>query len=87
MKIRSFVTHVVFVITLSTFGFSQRPSPEIYVAPNAPKDQTIEIRSDETAKLNEAIKPYIELAKKSFPKAKERFLRGLPPKQSFFITT
>ncbi len=87
MKIRSFITQIAFVITLSTFVFSQRPAPEIYVAPNAAKDQTIEIRRDETAKLNEAIKPYIELAKKSYDKAKDSFLKGLPTKQSFFITT
>jgi len=59
-----------------------------YLAPNAPKDRPKEATGDEDVKKFEAaIKPYIEKARQTYPEAKKRFLAGLPPKHSFFVTT
>ena len=33
-----------------------------------------------------AIKPYSERARSTYPAVKQRFLKGLPPRQSFFVT-
>jgi hypothetical protein len=70
-----------------TTTFSQQSNPVINVAPNAPKDKPKGARAEEISSFEEAIKPYIEMAKKSYPEAKERFRKGLPPKHTFFITT
>jgi hypothetical protein len=59
-----------------------------HLAPNAPKDQPKETTGEEDVKKFEAaIKPYIEKARQTYPEAKKRFLAGLPPKHSFFVTT
>ncbi|MBK6750423.1 MAG: hypothetical protein IPG67_10520 [Acidobacteria bacterium] len=87
MKATSILTSVILVLVISSVGFSQQPTPEIHIAPNAPKDKPIDVVRGETQKFDEAIKPHIETAKRTYPQAKERFLKGLPPKHSFFITT
>jgi hypothetical protein len=68
-------------------AFCQQPSPPVNIAPNAPRDKPVETTADQVHKFEEAIKPYIEMAKKSYPEAKARFQAGLPAKHSFFITT
>lgn len=61
---------------------------KLYVPPSAPLDKPIlGTRADELKKLEEAIKPYIQKAKETYPEAKKRFLKGLPAKHTFFITT
>jgi len=87
MKIYKFVKLTIIVLGVSILAVAQQPTPEINISPNAPKDKPIDVRSGETQRFDEAIKPSVEMAKKTYPKAKESFLRGLPPKQSFFITT
>jgi hypothetical protein len=67
-------------------GFSQEPAKLSPLAPNAPKDQPQPIKSDQVKAFEEAIKPYVEKARKTYPDAKERFLAGLPPKHVFFVT-
>jgi len=58
------------------------------LAPNAPPDKPVHAESaGEVNQIEAAIKPYIEKAKQTYPEAKKRFLAGLPPKHSFFITT
>jgi hypothetical protein len=59
-----------------------------YVAPNAPKDTPEEARgAAEIDALRAALKPAMEAAKKTYPAARERFLRGLPARHSFFVVT
>jgi uncharacterized protein YegJ (DUF2314 family) len=68
-------------------GLSQN-SNRGYVAPNAPPDKPMQTSSqDEVARLEAAIKPYLEKAKQTYPAARQRFLAGLPPKHGFFLTT
>src|SRR5215212_7004235 len=86
MKVKSIFIRIIFVLIVSTTAFSQQRGQEIHVAPNAPPDKPVNTTSSEARRLEEAIKPYIEMARKTYPQAKERFLNGLPPKHSFFIT-
>ena len=65
---------------------SQQEKP-VYVSPDAPKDQPKKATEESVRKFEEAIKPYVEKARKSYPEAKKRFLAGLPPKHTFFVTT
>ncbi len=60
---------------------------EVSVAPNAPKDKPVRATGDQVQQFEEAIRPHVEMARKTYPQAKERFLKGLPPKHAFFITT
>ncbi|HEY3112833.1 MAG TPA: DUF2314 domain-containing protein [Gemmatimonadaceae bacterium] len=64
---------------------SQQAKPEL--APNAPHDRPLE-----TAQrcvwnaMERAMQPYIALARASWPQARQRYLAGLPPHNSFFVT-
>jgi hypothetical protein len=78
---------MAFILVCAVSGLAQQPDRPVSVAPNAPQDKPQSIEADKLKKFEEAIKPYIEKAKKSYPDAKRRFLAGLPPKESFFITT
>lgn len=76
-----------FIFMVSAAAYSQNSAPEINIAPNAPKDKSIGVVQSEQQKFEDAIKPAIETAKKTYPAARDRFVKGLPPKHSFFITT
>ena len=84
MKIRNMVVLSVLVLLCAGIGYSQEPSELTPLAANAPKDQP-GTHPDEK-KFDEAIKPYVEKARKTYPDAKERFLAGLPPKHVFYVT-
>ena len=62
-------------------------STGVSLAANAPPDKPVDLRAEQVKKLDEAIKPYIQKAKDTYPEAKKRYLTGLPPKETFFITT
>ncbi len=55
--------------------------------PNAPQDKPGAIKRDEVQSFEEAIKPYVEKARRTYPDARKRFLDGLPAKHIFFVTT
>ena len=87
---------VLFVALCSASAVAQKAVPQtqekkgqdIYVSPDAPKDDPkLATGSEGVRKFEEAIKPYVEKARKTYPDAKKRFLKGLPPKQTFFVTT
>lgn len=85
-------TNSIFLSIVVTFGaaipvISQQPKPEIYIAPNAPKDKPVNAGASQAEQIEAAIKPYIEKAKNTYPQAKARFLNGLPPRQTLFVTT
>ena len=75
------------MLVASGVAISQQPKQEVYVAPNAPKDKPVKAGESEAEQIEAAIKPYIEKARTTYPQAKVRFLNGLPPKHTFFITT
>jgi len=65
----------------------QEKSKPIEIAPNAPKDKPVSVETREAlTAVERAIKPYIEKARKTYPQAKARFLAGLPPGHTFFVT-
>jgi hypothetical protein len=86
MKVNSVLLSLALMLVLSGVAVSQQPNQEIYVAPNAPKDKPINAGASEAEQIEAAIKPYIEKARTTYPQAKARFLSGLPPKHTFFIT-
>jgi hypothetical protein len=58
-----------------------------HVSPNAPSDRPVYVtEGEQQQRLEAALAPYIAEARATFPQAKARYLRGLPPGQSFFIT-
>lgn len=58
-------------------------SDDIHISPVAPKD-TPSYMSEEEIKL---LMPYIKKAKSTYPEAKKRFMEGLLPRHTFFVTT
>jgi uncharacterized protein YegJ (DUF2314 family) len=64
---------------------SQRP---VEVAPNGPPDRPFTPQA--WCQWNAAVRamePYVAKARNSYPAAKRRFLAGLPPRHTFFVTT
>ncbi len=55
----------------------------VAMAKLAPQDKVL---SGIQAKIDEAIRPYVEAARKTLPSAKQRYLKGLPKGQKFFVT-
>jgi uncharacterized protein YegJ (DUF2314 family) len=79
-------TLAAFLVVLSpALALSQQTTPEL--APNAPKDHPVE-----TAQrcvwnaMERAMQPYIAQARASWPQARQRYLAGLPARQTFFVT-
>lgn len=93
MKLGTFSLSAALILCCAASVLAQQqpqptPTPEVHVAPNAPPDKPIRTTTtDEVNEFEEAIKPHIEKAKATYPAAKKRYLDGLPPKHSFFITT
>ena len=86
MRLGNIVLSCALVIGCGTIGHSQDPGKLSPLAPNAPTDQPQPVKSEEARKFEEAIKPYVEKARKTYPDAKRRFLAGLPSGQVFFLT-
>lgn len=62
------------------------PNPAL--SPNAPEDQPVDAKGRAAAEeYRAAVAPYIELARKSYPAAKKRYLAGLPAGQHFYTVT
>ena len=59
----------------------------VHVAPNAPQDRPIPMDSCLLAATDSATAPLVAEARATYPRAKARFLAGLPPRQSFFVVT
>ena len=84
MKLRQITLLFAFVLASGAVGLAQEPDKLPVLAPNAPADKPQRVKQKA---FEDAIKPYIEKARKTYPDAKERFLAGLPPKHFFFVTT
>jgi hypothetical protein len=57
------------------------------LAPNAPADKPIGTDAEELQEIEKRIVPLIEEARRTFPAARDRYLKGLPPRHVFFVTT
>jgi hypothetical protein len=80
------VTLAACLISLSpVLATSQQSTPQL--SPNAPKDRPVE-----TAQrciwnaMDAAMQPYIAQARATWPQAKQRYLAGLPARNTFFVT-
>jgi hypothetical protein len=62
---------------------AQRP---VHVAAGAPADQPLAAGKAEEAALWARMQPAMDSARVTYPAARERFLRGLPERSSFFVT-
>ena len=62
-------------------------SQEPHVSTQAPPDKPVSVTSDEQKRrLDAAVAPYVAQARATYPQAKQRYLAGLPPRHSFFVT-
>ena len=88
-----FVSLLVLIFVCATLGLAQAgrnqqtPPPAPQASPTPPQDDSFGVSSEEVQRYEEAIKPYIEKARKTYPEAKQRYLAGLPPKHTFYVTT
>ena len=57
------------------------------LATDAPVDKPFSWTEAQAAALERAIAPYVAKARETYPEAKKRYLAGLPPKHTFFVTT
>lgn len=76
------------IVSLVLLFSMQLCANETILAENAPKDKPVSAASDtELDTYHKAQEPYIDKARKSYPQAKERYLKGLPSGEHFFLTT
>jgi hypothetical protein len=81
------------LLVIALCGCRDRPEPKpelaplVPVGPNAPPDKPIHASPDETETIEHAIRPYVELALRSYPEAKRRYLAGLPRGERFQVVT
>ncbi len=58
------------------------------VSSKAPKDKPVDFTGAEQMKeMDKKIAPYVEMARKTLPGAKERFIKGLNTGEAFFLVT
>jgi hypothetical protein len=84
MRIRDIALVSMLVLGCAAIGYAQEPGKLTPLPANAPEDRPKQHLDEK--KFDEAIKPYVEKARKTYPEAKERFLAGLPPQHVFFVT-
>jgi hypothetical protein len=64
---------------------------DVHLAPNAPQDRPVRLTGAEPGealtKWLRLVGPHVEKARATYPQAKRRYLTGLPPRQTFFVTT
>jgi uncharacterized protein YegJ (DUF2314 family) len=65
----------------------QTPQPAPQASPTPLQDKPVSVNSDELQRYEDAIKPYVEKARKTYPGARDRYLKGLPPRHAFYVTT
>lgn len=80
--------HPLFERIVSSVRFEPKKKPErpSALAPNAPSDRPQDITADQTRKFQDAIRPYVQKARETYPEAKKKYLEGLPPNNVFFAT-
>jgi len=75
----------VALLVVTTPAHAQR---RVDLAPNAPPDRPVSATLRcQLAAMKRAIAPMSAAARASFPAARERFERGLPPRHTFFVST
>jgi Uncharacterized protein conserved in bacteria (DUF2314) len=58
-----------------------------HLSPDAPRDQPVSAsNAEQLRRIDAAIAPYVAQARASYPPARARYLAGLPPQESFFVS-
>ena len=78
---------LLFVLALAAGPMPLQAQRPVHVAPNAPRDRPMDADSCLQAAADKAIGPIMLQARATYPEARDRFLHGLPPRQSFFVVT
>jgi hypothetical protein len=63
------------------------PAAEAQLADNAPADQPLGLDRQGMEELQARIRPLVAEARRTYPAARDRYLRGLPEGHTFFVTT
>jgi hypothetical protein len=79
MKTTLSVLFIVMAAAASVSAFQLAPQA-------APPQQPEPIEFNNPAVLDSIIQPYVQMARRTYPEAKARFLKGLPSSQKFLIT-
>jgi uncharacterized protein YegJ (DUF2314 family) len=77
---------ILFTIVATVIILNLAAVANAQLAPNAPPDKPVNVAKDQARRLEAAINPYIEQARKTYPEAKARYLAGLPKGEAFFVT-
>jgi uncharacterized protein YegJ (DUF2314 family) len=75
------------IIKAVKFEPKNKPTALSPLSTAAPPDQPKRTTAEQFRTAEEAMKPYVEQARKTYPEARQRYLAGLPAKQVFFVTT
>jgi hypothetical protein len=87
-KIKGEILRKFLVPLLGAILSLQAWAAEPVLSPDAPQDKpALAATADKVARMQEAMEPYVQEARKTYPDARARFLKGLPPGHNFFITT
>ena len=82
---------IAVAVLLTTSCASTGKRQDVHLAPNAPEDRSVRITGAEPnqamTKWRNLVSPHVEKAMASYPKAKQRYLAGLPARHTFFVTT
>ena len=58
-----------------------------HVSKDAPRDKPVPVETaEDKRRFDAAIAPYVAEARATYPRAKRRYLAGLPPRHGFFVT-
>lgn len=77
-------------LVISSCASTGRPQ-DVRLASSAPEDQTVRFNGkepeDAIARWHRLVAPHVAKAVATYPEAKRRYLAGLPPGHTFFVTT
>jgi hypothetical protein len=79
------LTFSLLAVACATTGTGQ--PQEGRLSPAAPPDRPVHVRRESLASWRALLAPSIAKARETYPDAKRRYLAGLPPGETFFVTT
>ena len=78
---------ITLLLLMTFFFYGCAISEEHVLSENAPKDKPVAVYENKVKEFYEAQEPYIKQARETYPHAKEKYIKGLPKGENFFITT
>ena len=82
MKRFAFFAIAAAFLGTAALAYGQEPAPK-----PGPPDKPVHVEGNAAReKINKAVAPYIAKAKKTYPDAKARYLKGLPKNHRFYVT-